>query len=199
VSVLAALFVYAIHAALPEGGGCQLRASITLAALYLQLRNPLHAMHGAVLQLASCTLDAAAAAVEAASLAHGIDVMIQITNDMLDAEALRLGRLRIRPAPTDIRTVLAACAKADESVAVALDVSHDVPAFVVLDPLRFRQVCARLRQHCHWLVPVAQARVYALERARARALACFAHERTSAPIVVSNGATPAPPRLRRSC
>ena len=99
-------------------------------------------MHGAVLQLASGALDAAAVALEATSLAHGIDVMVQITNDMLDAEALRLGRLRIRPAPTDIRTVLAACAKADESVAVALDVASNVPASVMVDALRFRQVLA---------------------------------------------------------
>ena len=64
-----------------------------------QLRNPLHAMQGAIQQLVSGELDPAAAREEVASLAHGLRVMVDITNDLLDVEALRAGRLRVRPVP----------------------------------------------------------------------------------------------------
>ena len=77
------------------------------ATCWPQLHNPLHAMHGAIAQLASGALTAAAT-VEVASLTHGIDVMIGVSNDLLDVEALRRGRLRVKPAPTDIRQVLSA-------------------------------------------------------------------------------------------
>jgi signal transduction histidine kinase len=98
-------------------------------------------MYGAVTQLASGALDAAAAALELGTLAHGIDVMVGITSDMLDMEALRAGRLRIVPAPTDVRIVLAGCAKTSAGgVRVALEVASDVPALVDVDASRLRQV-----------------------------------------------------------
>ena len=59
-----------------------------------QLRNPLHAMQGAVTQLTSGTLDADATAVELDSIGRGLAVMVEVTNDVLDAEALRAGALR---------------------------------------------------------------------------------------------------------
>jgi signal transduction histidine kinase len=108
-----------------------------------QLRNPLHAMSGAVQQLASGLLDAAAAALEFATLSHGINVMIAITSDLLDVEALRLGRLRMSPAPTDIRDVLGAvCAHAAQGVRVLLDVATEVPHTFEVDALRLRQARA---------------------------------------------------------
>jgi CheY-like chemotaxis protein len=114
----------------------------------MQLRNPLHAMHGAIQQLVSGELDPAAAREEVASLAHGLRVMVDITNDLLDMEALRAGRLRVRPAPTELRAVLAACVRAagggDGGVAIALEVATAVPAFISVDALRLRQVrCCR--------------------------------------------------------
>ena len=107
-----------------------------------QLRNPIHAMYGAVTQLAGGALDAAGAALELGTLSNGIDLMIGVTNDLLDAEALRAGRLRMRPAPTDLRECLERCIPASGAVAVRLEVESDVPERVELDPLRLRQVCA---------------------------------------------------------
>jgi signal transduction histidine kinase len=108
----------------------------------VQLRNPLHAMYGAVEQLASGALDAAAAALELETLSHGIDVMVGISSDMLDVEALRLGRLRVAAAATNLRDVLAECvntSKRDASL-VVMQVADDVPAIINVDPLRLRQV-----------------------------------------------------------
>jgi hypothetical protein len=99
-------------------------------------------MYGAVTRLASGEpLDAAGAALELGTLSNGIDVMIGVANDLLDAEALRAGRLRMRPAPTDLRECLARCLPgAAVSGAILLDVAPDVPGSVELDPLRLRQV-----------------------------------------------------------
>ncbi len=85
-------------------------------------------------------------------LSHGIDVMIGITNDLLDVEALRLGKLKIVAAPADVREVLAGCAKPIQGVAVSLSVASDVPAKIIVDPLRLRQVRprTRLRVLCVW-------------------------------------------------
>jgi signal transduction histidine kinase len=101
-------------------------------------------MYGAVTQLASGTLDPSAAAVELATLSHGLDVMIGVTNDLLDAEALRLGRLRVHATPTNLRECVQKCippARGAGGASVHLDVALDVPCSVVLDPLRLRQVC----------------------------------------------------------
>ena len=108
----------------------------------VQLRNPLHAMYGAVEQLASGALDAAAAALELETLSHGIDVMVGISSDMLDVEALRLGRLRVAAAATNVRDVLAECVKTSkrDAALVVLHVADDVPAIINVDPLRLRQV-----------------------------------------------------------
>jgi two-component system sensor histidine kinase EvgS len=114
-----------------------------------QIRNPIHAMYGAITQLAGGTLDPAAAAVELATLSHGVSVMIDITNDMLDAEALRLGRLKVTPAPIDVRSVLTGCTGVHRGVAVTLDVAKDVPDVITADGLRLRQVRVRsLRAQC---------------------------------------------------
>jgi hypothetical protein len=104
-------------------------------------------MFGAITQLQGGGLDA----VELATLAHGIVVMTGITNDLLDVEALRLGRLKLTPAPMNVRLVLDACTKtSDREIRVALDVGPDVPPTIAVDALRLRQVSRRFsgRRRC---------------------------------------------------
>jgi hypothetical protein len=101
-------------------------------------------MNGAVQQLAivASTLTAALQT-ELETLSHGISVMIGITNDLLDAEALRRGRLRIAAGPTDLRAVLSECApSASAGVPCVLSVAPDVPAEIIVDALRLRQARA---------------------------------------------------------
>ena len=61
-----------------------------------QLRNPIHAMYGAVTQLASGTLDVTGTAVALETLTNCIELMVGVTNNLLDAEALRRGALRVQ-------------------------------------------------------------------------------------------------------
>ena len=99
-------------------------------------------MYGAVALLSSGTLHSDAADAELLRLREGIDVMISVTNDLLDAEALRLGRLRVRPVPTNLRMCLARCMpRSTPANPTVLGIAAEVPAEVVLDPLRLRQVC----------------------------------------------------------
>ena len=71
--------------------------------------------------------------------------MIGVTNDLLDAEALRRGRLRVRPAASDVREVLRQCMpRGTPDSPVVLGVAAEVPHEVVLDPLRLRQVRRRV-------------------------------------------------------
>jgi hypothetical protein len=102
-------------------------------------------MFGAVTQLASGALDAAASAVELRTLASGIELMIGVTNDLIDTEALREGRLRVAAAPTDLRACLAQCVppRGGAGCTVQLDVALDVPPVIHVDALRLRQASAR--------------------------------------------------------
>jgi hypothetical protein len=103
-------------------------------------------MYGAVALLSSGTLHSDAAEEELLRLREGIDVMICVTNDLLDAEALRLGRLRVRPVQTDLRSCLARCLpRSTATNPTMLGIAAGVPAEVILDPLRLRQV------RCYWM------------------------------------------------
>jgi hypothetical protein len=99
-------------------------------------------MYGAVALLSSGTLHSDAADLELLRLREGINVMISVMNDLLDAEALRLGRLRVRPVTTNLRMCLARCLpRSTPMCPTVLGIAAEVPAEVVLDPLRLRQVC----------------------------------------------------------
>jgi signal transduction histidine kinase len=99
-------------------------------------------MDGALQQLTSSPAARdAAEKTDMETLSQGIAVMIGITNDLLDAEALRLGRLRVCAAPTDLRAVLAECApSARLGCPFELHLAPDVPAEIEVDALRLRQV-----------------------------------------------------------
>jgi signal transduction histidine kinase len=109
--------------------------------LCVQIRNPLHAMYGAVALLSSGTLHSDAADAELLRLHEGIDVMISVTTDLLDAEALRLGRLRVQPAMVNLRALLTRwMPRSTPACPAVLGIAPEVPEGVALDPLRLRQV-----------------------------------------------------------
>lgn len=74
----------------------------------VQLRNPLHAMVGALTVLESGEASVAEALREIASLRYGVDVMCAITNDFLDIHALGAGKLELHAAWTNLRELLIA-------------------------------------------------------------------------------------------
>ena len=77
----------------------------------MQLRNPLHAMVGALTILESGDIDAADTRRELTSLRHGVDVMCAITNDFLDVQALSAGRLKLSLVWTNLRELLEGCVR----------------------------------------------------------------------------------------
>jgi signal transduction histidine kinase len=77
----------------------------------MQLRNPLHAMVGALTILEFGDIDAADTRRELTSLRHGVDVMCAITNDFLDVQALSAGRLKLSLVCTNLRELLEGCVR----------------------------------------------------------------------------------------
>jgi signal transduction histidine kinase len=71
-----------------------------------QLRNPLHAMMGAVSMLESGDAPPDEARWQVQALRHGVDVMHELTSDFLDIHALSAGKLKLAEGWTDIRALL---------------------------------------------------------------------------------------------
>lgn len=69
----------------------------------VQLRNPLHAMGGALTMLESGAADVAETCREITSL---VNVMVAITGDFLDVQALSAGMLKLSPVWTSMRELL---------------------------------------------------------------------------------------------
>jgi signal transduction histidine kinase len=104
----------------------------------VQLRNPLHAIVGAVSVLESGDVDADEAHYQVQSLRHGVDVMTAITNDFLDIHALSVGKLKLREAWTNLRELLQGYAHAHVWRSVCRALRH-------LPPLpRAAQLCGTL-------------------------------------------------------
>lgn len=76
--------------------------------------------------------------------------LLQLVNNLLDDATLAVGRARIDPQPVDMRQVVSdALATVEglprhEDVALSGDVATDVPAYVLVDALRVRQILLNL-------------------------------------------------------
>ncbi len=71
-----------------------------------QLRNPLHAIVGALTVIESGGLSAAEWTRELKSLRHGCDVMVGITSDVLDIQSISAGKLKLQAVWTNVRELL---------------------------------------------------------------------------------------------
>lgn len=76
--------------------------------------------------------------------------MMQILNDILDMSKIEAGRMGIAAEPVDLRQELESCIKLVEPGArqkdldLDLDVADDLPEYVLVDPLRLRQIVTNL-------------------------------------------------------
>lgn len=133
-------------------------------------------MHGAVTQLQSGELDGAAAAVELASLSHGLNAMIEITNDLLDVEALRAGKLRIQSAAVNLREVLDRLARVAGrgGTHVTLQVAPDVPELLEVDSLRFGQASIACVVHVDARARITEEYVFPLYGCQSFVAMCLA-------------------------
>ena len=120
-----------------------------LAMMSHEIRSPISGLMGIVELLRDTPLQAEQARM--VELVHGSAAsLLRIVNDVLDFSKIEAGGLEIDPEPTELRPMIAA---ATEPVALAArgkglrftcEVSPDVPAWLVLDPLRLRQVLVNL-------------------------------------------------------
>ena len=71
-----------------------------------QLRNPLHAMSGALTAIESGGMSESEVRKEMKWMRHGMNVMSEITDDVLDIRALSSGKLKLRRAWTNLHELL---------------------------------------------------------------------------------------------
>ena len=117
-----------------------------LANVSHELRTPMNGIIG-ILDLA---MDNGAPAQQleelqtAQSCAHSL---LALLNELLDLSKIEAGKMTLERVPFDIRVLVDDCVKAHHArsgVSLTFDVSANVPAQVVGDPLRIRQILANL-------------------------------------------------------
>lgn len=120
-----------------------------LATVSHELRNPLHAMSGLVELLASDDELGESQTELATSLLRQLRHLTSVTDDLLDASRLEVGRYDLRPSPVVIRDLLDDVVRVGASLAggrieVSLAVDDDVPQVITIDPARMHQVVSNL-------------------------------------------------------
>jgi signal transduction histidine kinase/CheY-like chemotaxis protein len=120
-----------------------------LANVSHELRTPMNGVIGLTELLAGTTLDDAQRA-HLSLLQRSGEAMVQLINDLLDLTRLESGEFRLEPASTSARELVAdvsalfqANAKAT-GLALTMTVDAGVPAWVLVDGLRLRQVVQNL-------------------------------------------------------
>lgn len=123
--------------------------SDTIRRMNNELRTPMAALIGA-----SEHLRRAATSPEArmhiATLVQASEVLRMVLGDLSDLDHLENGQVRIDPRPCDPRDVARGVVNAfraaaqDKGLELFLDVSHDVPQAVEIDPVRVRQILFNL-------------------------------------------------------
>lgn len=121
----------------------------TIRRMKDELRTPMTALIGAAEHLHRAAASPAARA-HIATLVQSCEVLRLVLDDLSDLDRLENGQLRIEAKPTDprdlARGVVAAfrAAAQDKNLELFLDVAPEVPARVVIDPVRVRQVLFNL-------------------------------------------------------
>jgi len=78
------------------------------------------------------------------------EALLHVINDILDFSKIEAGRLELSPVPVDLRRLVSELLAlfqrraAEQGVALASEIAPDVPAHVVVDPVRLRQVLVNL-------------------------------------------------------
>ena len=120
-----------------------------LANVSHELRTPMNGVIGLTELLAGTTLDEAQRA-HLSLLQRSGEAMVQLINDLLDLTRLESGEFRLENGPTSARELVADVSALFQANALAkgltltMTVDHGVPAWVLVDGLRLRQVVQNL-------------------------------------------------------
>ncbi|NNC53147.1 MAG: PAS domain S-box protein [Erythrobacter sp.] len=77
-------------------------------------------------------------------------IMLQLLNDLLDFAKIESGHMQIVSEPTNLREIIQSVsimmepARSKEGLAIRVDISEDVPEWLLTDPLRVRQILLNL-------------------------------------------------------
>ena len=120
-----------------------------LAMMSHEIRSPMSGLMGVIELLRDTELQPDQARM--VELVHSSAAsLLRIVNDVLDFSRIEAGSLEIAPEPTELRPMIAATTEPTALAAEAkglrfiCDVDADVPAWLMLDPLRLRQVLVNL-------------------------------------------------------
>lgn len=108
------------------------------------LRNPLHGSRGLVADIIENTEVPGDASEDLRTVQVTLEQMGQLVDDLLDVQCIRAGKLRVRPQPFDLRKLVEEVVnnlREYAKVPVLVEaIDPTVPAIVVADPLRIRQL-----------------------------------------------------------
>lgn len=142
--------VHAMAAARDAADQANAEKSRFLARMSHELRTLLNSVLGMAQLLARDTGLDAARREQAATLERAGRHLVAIVNDVLDLGRVEAGRLELAPRPTELRPLLeetldlARPAAAAKDITLDLHVAPPVPAFVMADALRVRQILLNL-------------------------------------------------------
>lgn len=123
--------------------------SAFLAKVSHELRTPIQSVLGYGELLAEAPLTSQHRAWLAALRSHG-DIMLRLVNDLIDLGALQSGAFRLDPSPMALHSLVDDCVAAVRPAAAAKrlsflhHVSPEVPAWVMADSVRVRQILLNL-------------------------------------------------------
>ena len=120
-----------------------------LANMSHEIRTPMNAIFGFA-QLLDELVEGDRAKYYVRAITQSGESLLALINDILDLSRIEAGRLDLHPQPTDLRALLADALAmfvpmaGERGVALRTRIDADVPAAVLVDPLRLRQILLNL-------------------------------------------------------
>ena len=120
-----------------------------LANMSHEIRTPMNAIFGFA-QLLDELVEGDRAKYYVRAITQSGESLLALINDILDLSRIEAGRLDLHPQPTDLRALLADALAmfvpmaGERGVALRTRIDADVPAAVLVDPLRLRQIVVNL-------------------------------------------------------